>query len=94
MKIKVYVITYTSYEENDNYLYSDSKVTTEKIVAMNTYEKWCNSAKCDARGEHREYGIFQGETTLPDNGRKYTIGRLVGTGNGYQAIVKLSITDL
>ena len=94
MKTKVYTITHSSYEELDNYLFSDSRTTGNRIEAIKLYEEWRDSSREYAKGDDDEYEIAQTETSITECGREYEVSRGVGTENGYQAIIRLSVTEL
>lgn len=93
-KKKIYTITYASYDEWDNHLESDVRTTDNRISAINLYEEWRYKAKTNAIGEDEEYDVGQVETSLTEHSRKYQVDREVGTDNGYQAVVELSVTEL
>ena len=94
MKTKIYTISYTSYDEVDNFLYNDTRTTDGRIDAIALYESWRNNARENAQGGDEGYPIKQVEISLTEQSRKYQVSREVGTGNGYQAIVRLSVTEI
>lgn len=94
MKTKVYTITYSSYDEFDNCLNSEVRITNNRIDAIKLYEEWRDKAKSIALGEDDEYSIGQVETSLSEQSKKYEVEREVGTEYGYQAIVELIVTEL
>lgn len=105
MKTKVYTITYSSYDEFDNCLNSEVRITNNRIDAIKLYEEWRDKAKSIALGEDDEYSIGQVETSLSEQNislspglaipcKKYEVEREVGTEYGYQAIVELIVTEL
>lgn len=40
----IYIVSYTSFESYDNYLYRDKKVFTDELEAVATLQSWVNSA--------------------------------------------------
>lgn len=40
----IYIVSYTSFEAIDNYLYTDKKVYTDLFEAVATLQSWTNSA--------------------------------------------------
>lgn len=93
MKVNIYVVTYTSYEASDNYLYNEVKTLTNETDAVKFYEEWCNCARIDAKGYDDEYSINQVETPS-EKGRKFQVSRESCMEYGYDAIIQLSMTEV
>ena len=91
---RIYTITYTSYDGCDNYLYSETKVTSELSVAEVTFDNWCRNARANAMGEENEYKISANQSELTYGDKEFCVSRQVGSEGEYQAKIRLVVTDL
>jgi hypothetical protein len=92
--MRVYIITYASYDGYDNYLYSDSCTTPDKVTAEKLYKEWKDSAFKDANGDGEDsYEVFQEEFDF-GRGKKYIVQRSVGYEEEFQAEIILSSTEI
>ncbi|MBQ7439740.1 MAG: hypothetical protein IJV28_07185 [Paludibacteraceae bacterium] len=104
MKTKIYIVTFTSYTESDNYLHNDAQTFTNRLFAQDYYEKLCDNARENANelyvetndGDGEDWSdTVQGEHHNEDkNNRRYTISREPGTEFGYQVEVKLQEVEI
>lgn len=104
MKTKIYIVTFTSYTESDNYLHTEQKSFTNPLFAQDYYEQLCNNAHENANeiyvdaneGDGEDWSnTVEGEHHNEDkNNRRYTIEREPGTEFGYQVEVKLETVEL
>lgn len=90
----VYIISYASYDGYDNYLYSDSRTTSDKATSEKLYKEWKESALESAKGDGEDsYEVFQEEFDF-GRGKKYIVQRSVGYEEEFQAEIILSTTEI
>ena len=101
MKTKIYLVTFTSYTESDNYLHNEQKTFTNPLFAQDYYEKMCNNATENANDIYEDEDgnldelIVEGTESRQDaNNRTCKIERETGTEFGYQAEIKLEAVEI
>ncbi len=101
MKTKIYLVTFTSYTESDNYLHNEQKTFTNPLFAQDYYEKMCNNATENANDIYEDEDgnlderIVEGTESRQDtNNRTFKIEREAGTEFGYQAEIKLEAVEI
>ena len=101
MKTKIYLVTFTSYTESDNYLHNEQKTFTNPLFAQDYYEKMCNNATENANDIYEDEDgnlderIVEGTESRQDaNNRTFKIERETGTEFGYQAEIKLEAVEI
>jgi len=101
MKTKIFIVTWTSYTESDNYLYQTDRVFTDEQEAKAFYEGEMNAALDDVRGEWDEEGGEYPWTEQEDfsdfnadGNSSYKVSREVGTEDGYQIEVKFETKEI
>lgn len=101
MKTRIFIVTWTSYTESDNYLYQTDRVFTDEQEAKAFYEGEMNAALDDVRGEwdeeEGEYPWTEQEDFSDfnaDGNSIYKVSREVGTEDGYQIEVKFETKEI
>ena len=99
MKTKIYLVTFTSYTESDNYLHNEQKTFTNPLFAQDYYEKMCNNARENTgdiydTDSDRAAAISEQESRQDVNNRTFKIERETGTELGYQVEVKLQEVEI
>lgn len=68
--MKIYTITYASYDSNDSYLFEDCRVFTDKEKAQEAFESECKGAQDDVQNPYDsedESDMFSATTTTIKN---------------------------
>lgn len=100
MKTKIYVVSFTSYTQSDNYLHSDHREFTSLVPAMNYYESMKDNATENANDIYEDEDgnlderIVEGREEIHGNNATFTIEREVDTEFGYQAELKMEEVEL
>lgn len=96
---KIFILTWVSYTDEDDYLYSDVKVFTDEKGVRKLYEKYCKNAyeECewgsqwDEPEEKRDEDCkFDVDESRDDN--EYTVAS--SAYNGYKVQVKLTEVEI
>ena len=99
MKTKIYIVTFTSYTESDNYLHNEQKTFTNRLFAQDYYEKLCDNARENAADiydteQDARNAVSEHETRQDALNRETTISREEGTEMGYKVIVRLETVEV
>ncbi len=95
MKITVYIVIFTSYSENGEYLRTESQTFTSPESAQNYYDKQKQEAIKTANGYKKNMGREPKVTEIQwADTRKFNIKRHSPCGYGYQAEVKMEAAEI
>lgn len=66
---RIFVVTFTSYTQSDNYLYTEQKVFSNPLFAQDYYEDRC----ADAHSECRLGEVWNGDKDERKNANEYPV---------------------